>query len=297
MTEKNDAVIFTFIAKTAIWTGDANGKSDLLKHTGLLGSIRWWFEVVVRGLGGYACDPSNTKCQDKNYCVVCELFGCTGWARKFRFDVLGINDEYIQKQIKANDEFKLKFTPLRPIKEEEWVLLSLTLKLIAKYGAIGGKTVFKPSDGTHKDRLHHKDFGLVRLKKQPPFKKETTDNLADLKNYAIAPQWRKNNNENFWASLSNFWCVIEKPYLATNDFNKILKQDRWLAGTQQESKKIFSFKNPQRTFGFVKPDLIKHDSMKEKLKKQVWHDLDKEYINGVDEILTSLIQQLRRSKS
>jgi hypothetical protein len=32
------------------------------------------------------------------------------------------------------------------VKPEEWTLLDLTLRLIADYGAIGGKTVYKPSD-------------------------------------------------------------------------------------------------------------------------------------------------------
>ena len=196
MIGKNDAVIFTFTAKTAIWTGDANCKSDLLKHTGLLGSIRWWFEVVVRGLGGYACDPSNTRCQDKNHCVVCELFGCTGWGRKFRFDVLGRNDEHIQEQIKANDEFKLKFTPLRPIKEEEWVLLSLTLKLISRYKAIGGKAIPKS---------YRKDFGLIELIKEPHYfeKKAAEDLKKELRRHIVASQFRKNNNKKSWGSLNN----------------------------------------------------------------------------------------------
>jgi len=201
MTEKNGAFIFTFTAKTAIWTGDADCKPDSLKHTGLLGSIRWWFEVVVRGLGGYACDPSETKCKDKNHCVVCELFGCTGWARKFRFDVLDEKDDCKQIQIKADDKFKLKFTPLRPIKEEEWALLSLTLKLIARYGAIGGKTIHKP---------YRSDFGLIELiKEQHYLKKETAESLTaedlnkKLKGYVIAPQWGKNNNRKLWASLNN----------------------------------------------------------------------------------------------
>jgi CRISPR-associated protein Cmr1 len=44
----------------------------------------------VRGLGGYACDPtSENRCPDKNgnRCAACDLFGCTGWARKFRLKV------------------------------------------------------------------------------------------------------------------------------------------------------------------------------------------------------------------
>lgn len=196
MTEKNDAVIFTFTARTAIWTGDANGESGSLKHTGLLGSIRWWFEVVVRGLGGYACDPSNTKCQDKNHCVVCELFGCTGWARKFRFDVLGENDEHIQEQILKDKTFKLKFTPLRPIKEEEWVLLSLTLKLISRYKAIGGKAIPKS---------YRKDFGLIELIPEEPhyFEKKAAEDLKkELRRHIVASQFKKNNNK-MWDSLNN----------------------------------------------------------------------------------------------
>ena len=80
-------------ALTDVWTGDAgtaqSKQADRLIPTGMLGSIRWWFEVLVRGLGGAPCDPSaNQKaCLNEEHCVVCELFGCTGWARKFRFDV------------------------------------------------------------------------------------------------------------------------------------------------------------------------------------------------------------------
>ena len=40
---------------------------------------------------------------------------------------------------------------------------------------------------------------------------------------------------------------------------------KWLAGSQQESKKVFSFKNPARTFGFVKPELIDFNTMKQRL--------------------------------
>jgi CRISPR-associated RAMP protein, Cmr1 family len=155
---------YQFKALTDLWTGDFNGKSGRLIPTGLLGSIRWWFEVLVRGLGGNACDPSDTKCEDRNHCVVCELFGCTGWARKFRFEVLDGNgdtktdqitkDDTKTDQTKQNQTFSLCFTPLRPIRVEEWTLLDATLRLIAGYGAIGGKTVFKPTDETRREKKY-----------------------------------------------------------------------------------------------------------------------------------------------
>lgn len=47
---------FELQALTDIWTGDAgtaqSKQATRLIPTGLLGSIRWWFEVLVRGLGG-----------------------------------------------------------------------------------------------------------------------------------------------------------------------------------------------------------------------------------------------------
>jgi CRISPR type III-B/RAMP module RAMP protein Cmr1 len=44
---------------TPIWTGDHTGKKcEELKLTGLTGSIRWWYEAMIRGLGGWACDPT-----------------------------------------------------------------------------------------------------------------------------------------------------------------------------------------------------------------------------------------------
>ncbi len=150
-------------ALTPIFTGDASRRGERTILTGIMGSLRWWFEVLVRGLGGKACDPtaSEIRCPAPNkqphepghHCVVCELFGCTGWARKFRLMVV---DKYgkkvIQNQIKVDNDdngsniFILRFIPLRPIHPEEWCLLDATIHLIAEYGALGGKTVFKPSD-------------------------------------------------------------------------------------------------------------------------------------------------------
>lgn len=293
----------------------------------MLGSIRWWFEVVVRGLGGAACDPSDHKirCPDDkgNRCVVCELFGCTGHARKFRFEVLDANDQQQQCQIKKDATFKLRFTELRPIAPEEWALLDLTLRLIAGYGAIGGKTVYKPSDEPNRQNApHHQDYGLFQICQRPQVLSKTKD---ELKQYVIQPRWRKvfysycDNqgcvHDFFWASLKNFWCVREK-YLARQSqthstFNRIIGRqeqknrgqqfrtnptdaDKWLAGRQQESKKVFSFKSPVRTFGFVKPDLITFDHMKQRLKG-AWPELtDAEFLIG-EKILEELLKN--RSES
>jgi CRISPR-associated protein Cmr1 len=298
-------------ALTDLWTGsvtleERNGQikektgPDRLITTGMLGSIRWWFEVLVRGLDGNACDPTDTKCEDRNHCAVCELFGCTGWARKFRFEVLDENSGTKTDQIKQNQTFNLCFTPLRPIRVEEWTLLDAALRLIADYGAIGGKTVFKPTDESSRaSTLHHKDYGLVQMVTSQQYDGTGRDDLGKY-----LSKWRKLNHGEFaWASLQHFWCVNGK-YLGREDnnkstFNQVLGRQeaknqgqqlatrndgiaRWLAGSQQESKKVFSFKNPARTFGFV----INFNDMEQRLRN-AWGQNGWDFLTG-DNIINQL---------
>ena len=287
-------------AETDLWTGDADREPNRLITTGLLGSIRWWFEVLVRGLKGNACDPTRKQCEGRNHCVVCELFGCTGWARKFRFEVLDENGSTQAAQIEKEQNFGLRFIPLRPIRVEEWALLDATLHLIAGYGAIGGKTVFKPTDEDNRtEEPHHQDFGLAQISSSRQF---AGIRRKDLETYLS--QWKRLNHGEFaWASLQHFWYVkcVKERYLGrkNNDestFNRVLgrqeakkqgqdllnpanKKDQWLAGSQRVSKKVFSFKDPARTFGFVKPGVIDFEEMKERLE-DVWGQGDRQILTG-----------------
>ena len=81
---------------TPLWTGGADGKSNRLHVTGIMGSLRWWFEVLVRSVGGRVCDPGKPSClynpdTDGGLCDVCRVFGTTGWARRFRLTVIEDN--------------------------------------------------------------------------------------------------------------------------------------------------------------------------------------------------------------
>ena len=294
-------IAYRLKALTDLWTGDRSGNPSRLITTGLLGSIRWWFEVLVRGLGGSACDPSNAQarcpdCQGRR-CVVCELFGCTGWARKFRFDVLGPDGKPQQQQIERDGAFSLAFTPLRPIRSEEWALLDATIRLIADYAAIGGKTVYKPSDESNRrNAAHHRDYGIVSIKQAADVEPV---GLERLQAYVSDRRWRQVEHGDFaWVSLGNFWCIKDK-YLTRAgprecSFNRVLgrKEDksikerngrrfvrcsdlfvnknddasRWIAGGRGESKKVFSFKTPARTFGFIKPGAVTLDDIRERLE-------------------------------
>jgi len=100
-----------------LWTGGVDPTCDRLHETGLIGSLRWWYEALVRGLGGYACDPTSddpeARCEfdTKAYeqakkdgkgeteaiqaglhtvCPVCYLFGATGWARLFQLRAIKV---------------------------------------------------------------------------------------------------------------------------------------------------------------------------------------------------------------
>ncbi|MFN3742674.1 MAG: type III-B CRISPR module RAMP protein Cmr1 [Anaerolineales bacterium] len=98
-------------------TGGVDQTCDCLHETGLLGSLRWWYEALMRGLGGYACDPTgeepkarcefDTKAYEQakkdgkteleaihaglhSVCPVCYLFGTTGWARLFQLRAIDV---------------------------------------------------------------------------------------------------------------------------------------------------------------------------------------------------------------
>jgi len=163
-----------------------------LRETGIIGSLRWWYEALIRGLGGSACDPTNSKCEGENHCDACELFGCTGWSRKFRLEVefnttipevwIGTREKRGNRYLKRNvagfmsdGSIILTFIPLRDISQNEWALLNKTLQIIADYGALGSKT--SQGNGVieiRENNLPHKD--------KKPEKLEKSDNNNELPN-------------------------------------------------------------------------------------------------------------------
>ncbi len=85
---------------TPLWTADASKQTRRAVGTGIIGSLRWWYEAIVRGLGGWACDPTDAdaRCPPRNakvtpenvptvLCPACQLFGATGWAKTFTLAV------------------------------------------------------------------------------------------------------------------------------------------------------------------------------------------------------------------
>lgn len=112
---------------TPLWTGGvAAGKVDRIHETGILGSLRWWYETIVRGLGGEACDPSAGTCRfdteqyaksqatderqrlrEGGLCDVCQVFGATGWRRRFRLNIQDRThpDNVVSQRIEINHSY------------------------------------------------------------------------------------------------------------------------------------------------------------------------------------------------
>ena len=267
---------------TPLWTGGVDGTTDRLHETGLIGSLRWWYEALVRGLGGYACDPtSDDRCEydpkkptppEKQLCVACYLFGCTGWARKFRLQVVDEQGAIITEALDAGKKFTLRFVELRPLDPAERWLLMKAVEIAVKYGALGGKTTLKPQKGAI-----GKDYGIVQCLQADVVQKP--DNLE-----GFLTQGRVLQQEEF-ANLKWFF-FIQKAFLSRLQMNPLLGLDEngrplpslknWQQflqgrrGSKTEnavSKKIFSFRaGGRRIWGYAKNGQMR-DTIIEQIKR------------------------------
>ena len=146
---------------TPLWTGGVDGTMDRIHETGILGSLRWWYEAIVRGLGGSACDPTgDDRCPDRDgrYCDVCAVFGATGRQRAFRLEgpewwndamenrltvkVKNNRGWYLGRGYLGDGAFRI--VPLRTPQGLAWEdvqqTLVLTMRLIECWGGLGPKT-------------------------------------------------------------------------------------------------------------------------------------------------------------
>ena len=307
---------------TPLWTGDIDRGCKSIKETGIIGSLRWWYEALVRGLGGYACDPtSDRKCElkqgkfnkamksgksiqealDEQICPACQLFGCTGWRKNFKLETGGLNeDDFIPGRrqnsgLKAGKEFSLNFTLLSEIRPEEKWLFKITLWIIENYGAVGGRTTWKPNSswGT--------DYGLIEISDYNGIQKWDSESTKEevvnwLKN---SREKLKKDNKDQWFDFKLYW-VIEGYYLNMDQMNEIVNRskenpkeydnhkanefDKWLGGELGVSKKIFSFREPNKTFGYVRKE-EEIDQIKKKILKTIMKDINittgKEILEGL----------------
>lgn len=143
---------FVVKAKTPLFTGDASRGSRIIKETGIIGGLRWWYEALMRGMGRSICDPTiDKKCE----CDACKLFGNTSGARMFNLRFEDLKSQNIQTGtigIKIGSgsgwylpegkmgEFHLSINGLRGNNSLVEKRVPALLKLVENWGAIGAKT-------------------------------------------------------------------------------------------------------------------------------------------------------------
>ncbi|MHA1251244.1 MAG: type III-B CRISPR module RAMP protein Cmr1 [Candidatus Helarchaeota archaeon] len=176
--------------KTQVWTGNIDMRSEILQSTSIMGSLRWWFELTLRAMDKYICDPtSEDRCpkqeenQNSHYCHACLVFGATEIRRTFRLNIAGGKKTFNRGIINIipagskkgwyfgnglKGEIKLSITPLD--KDFDKNLIIIPLIIASKYGAIGAKTQL--GYGVVKIENLNMDFNKF---------KETIEKFADQK--------------------------------------------------------------------------------------------------------------------
>lgn len=147
----------TIKTRTPLWTGGVERKVDRIHETGLIGSLRWWYEAILRGLDGWACDPTEHKCDEEKRCAACELFGTTGWSRQFRIKVSGkqeaspdlgeiiVDPRWQERGWRLgsgilSDRLIITMLPMRLNNMRDLSALTFLIKSIACWGALGART-------------------------------------------------------------------------------------------------------------------------------------------------------------
>jgi len=251
---------------TPIHTGGVDRKSRQVLMSGIIGSVRWWYESLVRALGGFAADPTEpatsifdaraySRTLDVNdglrdVCIASRLFGCTGWRRKFNMNITDNEGSAGIWLDKPNVEFNIELTPTKKIDEEEKWLLAKTFELINRYGSIGGKTTLKPPKMP--------DFGLVEVLEnvQTTITRDAVSQwISSIMGKSQVLQKRLQAMPREFPNLRYFFFNTNA-YLDTKQMNQLVAIDRtgFLRGDRGISKKVFSFATGKRFWGYTTGD-------------------------------------------
>lgn len=246
----NSTLVLDIKTLTPLWIGDAYGTFSSIKESSIIGSVRWWYEGIVRGMGGYVCDTTSAhQCkfdQDayskkynncinsghdrksslkhaldaglENVCYTCRLFGCSGWKRRFKLIIKDVTSTFQDSKKGFKGTFTIEIIDLYNneilfTNNQKW-LLSNTFNIIEKYGAIGGKNTLKPQKG-----IIGQDYGLFVI---------NNNNIKDwnaLSSYdnvklEIQKILLQHENECQYFNFKYYW-IVEGIYLDRLKLNKI----------------------------------------------------------------------------
>jgi CRISPR-associated protein Cmr1 len=207
------------LAKTPIWTGNIDSKSDAIQPTGIMGSLRWWTEALLRGMEEFACDPtSNSRCPDDgNYCPSCLIFGATGRRRLFRLEINGGERISFRRiNIKPSNRsrgwffgpgvagnLELKMISLDGKFDE--VLVLTPLIIASKWGGIGAKTQlgYGVVEVTNPPDISFENFKKVleNLSQKGKRQRSNEPGFPDLREMFFAKIRFKVNKSSWWKEI------------------------------------------------------------------------------------------------
>ncbi len=234
---------------TPLWTGGVDGACDRLHETGLIGSLRWWYEALVRGLGGDACDPTEHTCtfdeekyrkstakeerqrlRDAGLCDACQLFGATGWARRFRVSIVDDSTQPIWKDpsplnIRPPDRNRGWFLPpgrmgsvTLQITGENLSALAQLLLFIEQWGNLGAK----PQLGYGVFRIeNHADIEQIAQQNWQPLQsgRQQSSDLPDLRDFVFFCYTFRPAKTDWWTRVPGIERVAQKVQNLFQNYN------------------------------------------------------------------------------
>jgi CRISPR-associated protein Cmr1 len=197
---------------TPLWTGGVE-KMDRVHETSIIGSLRWWYESIIRGLGHTVCNPMEEPCNAENPCPACKLFGCTGLKRKFSLFITSngdIQDNAINIRPygrKRGWYLPIGFTgdiTLNLYSTEDMTHIISLIHWLSEWGALGAKSqlgygIFKITSDTTNPSFKSMERGI-----QP------SGYLPDLRAFTFFKFHFVPHDTDWWKPIGDFQYTIRK---------------------------------------------------------------------------------------
>jgi len=205
-----------------------------------MGSLRWWTEVVLRGMDEFVCDPTEDdsrcpkiKVADSKiscYCVSCLIFGATGLRRSFKSSINGGEGVFEGRPIVIKPKerhrgwylgsglkgsLELNLIPLDNRFDENLVLVPLAIA--SNWGGIGAKTQhgYGVMEFEEPSEINFKSFedALNRIKesrssKNIKLRKENTGSLPNMQETFFA-KVQFEANRDWWKNVDGIKGKLE----------------------------------------------------------------------------------------
>lgn len=286
---------------TPLWTGTYEEKSTKLKITSIIGSLRWYFEALVRGFGLKACDPTTDPCEKKEgaseICHACEVFGCTGYRRPFIlrgndlgttnlfFKTLQDNKWWLKKQFGDKKQALFGETTFEIIELKEKIedIIYALFFFIQKYGALGAKTQngfgqFQILNDISEEKIEK------LLQEMYDFIKKANNQISNS-DYFILKYKINKNNHGIKDIINNYKQLREEPVNFKNFYIPCGFDIRYNLKNQNKSlKKVFgSRNNASRVFV---SHLYKEKKRESNYYLKVWGFIPQQFLSVIDSNLT-----------